>query len=422
MAYRNLEMTTGAQYEVLDAVDVGIIVLDDRMQVEFWNTTIEQWTGISRDEMVGEIITDRFPHLTEPRYAIRLADVIINGIPALFSSQIHKQVIPFFRPDGTESIQQTVVHPLPGDGRPYCRALFSIQDVTEREIQVVKYREQSVKVVEHLQQREIAEMELHAQFEEVSSLNARMDEANERLKELDKLKSEFISVVSHELRTPIAAVKGSAENLIGGYLGELNEGQMESLDIINRNSARLTRLVNDLLDLSQIEAGQLPMKFETIDLNNVLQIAIDTVKGVADKAECRITIEVPEGEVKIKGDSDRLIQVFINLLGNALKYTLREVKIVVMPQESAIEIAVIDDGMGIPAKQLETIFEKFHTIRDNKNKKGAGLGLSIAQGIMKAHKGRIWAENRDATCGGGAKFTVRLPKSGPDAIEYDKAV
>ena len=225
---------------------------------------------------------------------------------------------------------------------------------------------------------------------------------------LDRLKDEFISTVSHELRTPLTSIRGALGLLSSGILGELNEKAGNLLRIATTNSDRLVRLINDILDLERIQSGRAPITFRTIQLLQVVNQAIDGMQPVADAAGVQLLHDTTQ--VEISGDPDRLLQVLTNLLSNAVKFSPPNTTVSVMmrPGPTGVMLSVIDQGRGIPADKLETIFGRFQQVdaSDSRQKGGSGLGLAICRTIVLQHSGRIWAERNPVR---GSTFRVFLP-------------
>jgi PAS domain S-box-containing protein len=225
---------------------------------------------------------------------------------------------------------------------------------------------------------------------------------------LDRLKDEFISTVSHELRTPLTSIRGALGLLSSGILGEMNEKASNLLRIAATNSDRLVRLINDILDLERIQSGRAPITFRAIQLSQVVHQAIDGMQPVADAAGVQLIHDTTQ--VEILGDADRLLQVLTNLLSNAVKFSPPNstVSVMMRPGSSGVTLSVIDQGRGIPADKLETIFGRFQQVdaSDSRQKGGSGLGLAICRTIVLQHSGRIWAERNSVR---GSTFRVFLP-------------
>lgn len=244
-----------------------------------------------------------------------------------------------------------------------------------------------------------------------------LSEANRRLKELDDLKSEFVSITSHELRSPLSSMKMGVSTVYNEVIGPLNEEQKLMLEIANRNIDRLTKLTTDLLDLAKIEAGQLDLELGEFD---VAELAEDVVEANRSKAEHQgllLKVESGDGLLLARCDRDRTYQVIQNLVSNALKFTESGgIAVRVERKDETILVAVTDTGRGIGPEALPTIFEEFsqaHADTQSEDK-GTGLGLAISRGIVEAQGGEITVESEP---GKGSTFTLTLPVRGPDERE-----
>ncbi len=228
--------------------------------------------------------------------------------------------------------------------------------------------------------------------------------------EADRLKSEFVSVVSHELRTPMTSVKASLGLLLGGAGGELDGTARELLEIALRNADRLIRLVNDLLDLSRIRAGRLDLAPEPVPLADPVRAALETLRPAGDEHGVRLEAAPPADPLEVLGVPDRLEQLVVNLVSNAITFSPPDAAVRVRwwRDGTAAVLEVADEGPGIPAEDLRTIFEPFRQLDSSMTRQhgGAGLGLAICEGIAQALGGQIWVESE---VGKGARFYVRLP-------------
>lgn len=224
---------------------------------------------------------------------------------------------------------------------------------------------------------------------------------------VERLKDEFVSVVSHELRTPLTSIRGALGLIATGRLGELNDKGKRMVQIAVADSERLVRLINDILDIERMEAGRLEMQKTTCELGQLLRRATDGVQPLAERADVRIEVAGSTGNVWC--DSDRILQTLTNLLGNAIKFSPAggTVWLATTRDDRTITFSVRDEGRGIPAEKLDTIFERFQQVdaSDARQKGGAGLGLAIARSIVLQHGGQIWAES-DGKSGSTFRFTL----------------
>jgi PAS domain S-box-containing protein len=231
-------------------------------------------------------------------------------------------------------------------------------------------------------------------------------------REVDRMKSEFVSMVSHELRTPLTAIRGSLGLIAGGALGELSPSAAHMVDIALVSSERLSRLINQILDIERIESGMQPMDLATHRAKALVKAAVGQVQVLAAEAGVRVSVGRTEGLVY--ADADRVVQTLLNLLGNAIKFSHPGGRVSVRSRSRGafVEFAIRDDGRGIPEDKLDRIFSRFEQVdsSDAREKGGSGLGLSISRSIVERLGGRIWAINN---AGAGATFLFTLPAS-PD--------
>lgn len=238
---------------------------------------------------------------------------------------------------------------------------------------------------------------------------AELEEANHRLKELDRLKSDFVSIVSHELRTPLTSIRSLSESLLAAA-DVPRPRQEQFLAIIVQESQRLSRMISELLDLSRIEAGKMEWRMDTLDLPDVVAHAVQTHRALFDDKGIVLTVNVADGGVRVFADRDKIIQVLTNLLSNAAKFTPSggQVWVRTMPENSLAVVEVEDTGRGISADQIDAIFERFRQVGDTLTAKpeGAGLGLPISREIVQYHGGALTVRSRP---GRGSCFRVVLP-------------
>ena len=283
--------------------------------------------------------------------------------------------------------------------------------------------------------------------------------------EIEQMKSEFVSLVSHELRTPLTSIKGFISLILDGKTGKINLKQQESLSRALRQSERLAELINDLLDISRIEAGRIEMKREQVQIDAIAERRIEELRPQADEKTISLLLETPADLPEMIGDADRIGQVFINLIGNAIKFTPDNGKVTVRLSKSSREsspqqishqpsavssqqrdsladasrqpkvsesqllkvadsqqpkpgqrdgfhVEVIDTGPGIPLEEREKVFDKFRQLGSVQTRQqgGSGLGLSIASGIVEAHGGKLWVDTGEDGQGSNFQFFIPIDK------------
>lgn len=234
-----------------------------------------------------------------------------------------------------------------------------------------------------------------------------------RERELDKMKTDFISVVSHELRTPLTSIKGYTDLLLSGAAGETGELQREFLGIIQGSTTRLSNLINDILDISRIESGRIDIKHEPIDYRKIVADSLRLMHAHADEKQIVMDASLPEIMPLVSGDADKVTQVVTNLISNALKYTPPGGWIKVLLEvtgDANVTTCVADSGIGIGAEDQKKLFQKFFRADNTSTREagGTGLGLVIAKSIIELLGGAIWVESE---VGKGSKFFFTLPLS-----------
>ncbi len=253
------------------------------------------------------------------------------------------------------------------------------------------------------------EKKVASKTREIKQSNELLQSANIKLKEHNQLKTEFVSIVSHELRTPLTAMKTSAEFLKDDNCD--SSVRLEMLDLIIRNIDRQTRMVSDLLDISRIESGKIKFNPEITNLYSIVKLSVKNVDSLSKEKGVSIDVNLPEDLPHIKTDKDKLIQVFVNLLNNALKFTPKggNVEISSVESDHIIEVRIKDTGIGIAPGLLDRIFDKFYQIDSTSTRKvgGSGLGLAITKGIIEGQGGSIRVES---TQGKGCVFIFTLVK------------
>ena len=233
--------------------------------------------------------------------------------------------------------------------------------------------------------------------------------ANEKLEEASKLKSQFLANVNHELRTPLSAIIGYASLLRRETEGQISRLQRENLEDLLRNAERLLNQIDSLLEFSKIEAGKMEMHVEPVRVNEVIQGALSTIEPTLNGGSVRIVREIAPGMGPLNTDREKLRQIILNLLDNAIKYTERgEIKISASQQNGSFKLAVSDTGIGIQKEDLNKIFEEFHRGDSSSMKqyRGTGLGLAIVKRFVNLLSGEVAVQSELGT---GSVFTVTLP-------------
>ena len=342
---------------ILESAGEGIIGVGTRYHITFMNPAAERMLGCNPGELVGR---DVFLAL-HPTHA--------DGVPVpQDETPIHHALVEgtertsaegtFWRKDGTSFPAQYTGAPIRTQ-KGIIGAVITFQDVTRR-------------------------------------------------REVERMKDEFISVVSHELRTPLTSIRGALGLLAGGKLGAFPDKAQRMLDIAVNNTDRLVRLINDILDIERMDSGRVTMQKRPVEIGDLMVQAVEVMRPMAEKNG--VILQLSPITATVLADPDRIIQTFTNLLSNAIKFSPPSSKITLSGVTSSdhVRLTIADQGRGIPADKLQSIFERFQQVdaSDSREKGGTGLGLAICRTIIQQHEGEIWAESQ---LGEGSKFHITLP-------------
>lgn len=236
-------------------------------------------------------------------------------------------------------------------------------------------------------------------------------------REIAVMKNEFVSMVSHELRTPLTSIKGYVDLIVDGEAGEINEVQREFLQIVQENSDRLVSLINDLLDISRIESGRVHLKVEPLEMGEVLQGVVDTFRTFADQSDVELSCHVARGLPRAAADRDRVGQVLMNLVSNAIKYSPGGGSVLVSARRTGndVLVEVTDTGIGIEPDDVKQLFTKFFRVDSSLTREigGTGLGLSICKSVIELHGGEIGVRSKS---GKGSTFWFTVPVASADLV------
>lgn len=334
---------------VLSNMINGVVMMDSQGSILIMNDRAEQILGISASKLIGR-------HYREIKQQYELSQLIMEGFET--RKHIHEEIT-FYYPE-ERLLELNLVPIYQTHGTEFSGILLVLQDVSA-------------------------------------------------IRRLERMRSEFVANVSHELKTPIAAVKGFAETLLGGAVKD-EETAKAFLEIIYDESERLNRLIGDILELSKIESRRVPLILSPVNIAQFMVNTIAILEVSAHRKHINVNLSAPE-ELYMEADEDRLRQIFVNLLSNAISYTPEggkvEVRISLTEQEQ-VRIEISDTGIGIPEKDLPRIFERFYRVDKARSRSsgGTGLGLSIVKHLVELHKGTITVQS---VVGKGTTFILELP-------------
>jgi PAS domain S-box-containing protein len=340
----------------VEACPSGMVVVSDDGKMVMVNTEIERQFGYAREELIGQQIEILVPE----RFRARHNHHCQYFIPTLEARRVGVgSELVGLRKNGTEFPVEVGLNPFRSGERVL--VLGVIVDISQR-------------------------------------------------RQMERLKEEFVATVSHELRTPLTSIAGSLGLMVGQWSGALPESARRLLSIAHKNSQRLVRLINDILDIEKLESGHVVFNSVKVDLRPVAEQAIEDNRGFAEGYGVHVRLDAASVEAPVNADPDRLAQVITNLLSNAIKFSPAkgEVSVTVEKSGETFRVAVRDHGSGIPEQFKQHIFEKFAQAdgTNSRQKSGTGLGLSIVKQIVERLKGRV---GFDDAPGGGTVFYVELP-------------
>jgi PAS domain S-box-containing protein len=373
--------------ELLEAAPDAIIEIDAGGKIVLVNAATEQMFGYARSELLGQPVDLLVPHDLRHRHAQHRHAYAQAPIRRPMGTGLHLRAQ---RKDGSKFPVEISLSPVKSaDG---FRVSAIIRDVTDRRKAENDFRD--------MQNRFASEL---------SAANCELELRTREAEEANRLKSEFLASISHELRTPLHTIIGFSE-LLGEQLeGSLNDKQKRFVNHIHKDSLHLLELINDILDLSKIEAGKLSLNLETFDACSAVS---EAVNSIAPAAEAKgITLEVQPGPtLQVHADRVRLRQILLNLFSNAVKFTPAQgsIRIECSQYGGFGRFCVTDTGLGIPKQDQEAIFDKFHQVGSTTKgvREGTGLGLAITKHLVEQHGGSIEVESE---LGQGSRFSFTLP-------------
>ncbi len=374
---------------LLEAAPDAIVKVDQTGRIVLMNRATEVLFGYTREELIGQPVevlvplAARGPHIGQRTGYWKQPASRPMGRGLTLSA---------LRKDGMEFPVEISLSPVVAGGET--RVVAIIRDVTER-----RRIEQEMRALEDRFNRELREK------------NTELERRNNEIEEADRLKSEFLASMSHELRTPLHTIIGFSQLLLEEIQGPLNEKQRRFVVHVHRDSQHLLELINDILDLSKIESGNVELRLETFEAVAEASSVIEGIRGAAESKSVTLRLEAPES-CTLRADLRRFREVLLNLLSNALKFTPAggSVTVSIFPdcEQGFCAFSVEDTGIGIAPEQLAAIFDKFYQVGSTIKgvREGTGLGLTITKHLVELHGGRIWVNSQP---GVGSRFSFTLP-------------
>lgn len=362
--------------ELVEAAPDAILEVDSDGRIRLANEEAERVFRCVREDLIGRAIEEFVPDRFRPQHTAHRVHYIAHPAKRPMGSGLDLWAR---RGDGTEFPVDIKLSPIETDQG--LRIMCVVRDITER-----KRAE-----------------------DQIRTLNQKLEERNREVERANQLKSEFLASMSHELRTPLNAIIGFSDLLKEQSAGELNDEQQRFVGHISHGARHLRALINDILDLSKIEAGRMEFQLEKFPAPDAIEEVVTAVRPSAEVKRLRLEARVASG-VELSADRTRFKQVLYNLLSNAIKFTPDggAVTIEARAEADIFSLSVCDTGIGVPSEEIETIFESFHQAAATTKgvREGTGLGLAITKRLVELHRGRIWVRSE---LGKGSCFFVELP-------------
>ena len=373
--------------ELLEAAPDAIMQVDSEGHIILLNRVAEDMFGYTRDELLGQPVEVLIPQELRARHAHHRAHYGQQPTTRTMGSGL---VLEGIRKDGSRFPVEISLSPSASAEGLHVTAI--IRDTTERRIAEESLR----KVREDYTQR-------------LAETNAELEITTRELERANRLKSEFLASMSHELRTPLHTIIGFSELLAEELEGPLNEKQQRFVQHIHTDSLHLLALINDVLDISKIEADRLELRLEAFDFTALVAESLASVRSLAEAKSHTLetALDVPAA---LEADRLRIKQVLVNLLSNAIKFTPEggRIRVEARVQDKFVMVSVADTGVGIPAEEHDSIFDKFHQVGATTKgiREGTGLGLAITKRLVEEHGGGIWVQSQPHK---GSTFSFTLP-------------
>jgi PAS domain S-box-containing protein len=373
--------------ELFEVAPDGILELDAEGRIVLVNAVAEKLSGYSRHELVGQSVDIMVPSELRAKHIDHRASYWNHPVTRPMGSGLNLHIQ---RKDGTRVPVEISLSPVKYDSDVRITAI--IRDITER-----KRAEQQIR---EIQERLTAEL---------TATNRQLELRNREIDRANRLKTEFVASMSHELRTPLHTIIGFAELMAEELEGPLNEKQKRFVGHIHKDSLHLLELINDVLDLSRIEAGRLELRLEAFDMMAAIDEVLATIRPQAVAKSLNLGAPVPLS-ISLHADRVRFKEILYNLLSNAVKFTPEggRIRVDAITRDSLAEVSVSDTGVGIPAEEQAAVFDKFYQVGSTTRgvREGTGLGLAITKQLVEAHGGRIWLESEP---GRGSHFHFTMP-------------
>jgi signal transduction histidine kinase len=391
---KNLDLVQ-FNYEYLDHLPIGIVILSKNYKVIYWNSFMETWANISKDRILGNSLLDFFPDFNKSSFSILIEQIFEGGPPVILSSQLHKNIFTNSSGNSSQKVHNTYVKAVPSLEPNEYYALFSVDDVTALTHRIRDYKLMRDQALEEVENRKKAESALK--------------ESEKKLIELNATKDKFFSIIAHDLKNPIGAFMNVSELLANMYETFSKEEILEILHEINSYAKRLFSLLENLLIWSKSQTGKIEIDPDLEKLDLVVSNCISILDLSAENKKIKLINDV-DPNIVINADINMITTVIRNLMSNSIKYTMPggEVKVSAVKDTKFVEVVVSDSGIGMSPETIGKLFriDQHHTTPGTSNEKGTGLGLILCKEFVEKHNGRIWVTSVEDK---GSEFHFTVP-------------
>ncbi|MBM2816809.1 MAG: histidine kinase [Ignavibacteria bacterium] len=395
------------QFEYLNHVPTGILIIDSDYRVVFWNNTVSEWTNISCNNIVGESLFVFFPQLLEKNYKDRIDTIFQSGTPIFFSHQAHGSILPLFLSSGESRVHNTSVMAVPSFTEGEINAMFTIEDITELSHQISEQKRLKGLALQEIERRKLIENSfLESEF---------------KLRELNASKDRFFSIIAHDIKGPISSFVILSEHLFRHFTELTEDEQVDMLSAMYSSTKQLYNLLENLLEWSRIQMGIIQVMPLVFKIHEAVAANITMLQPSALSKNISITSLIPVDST-VYCDSHIFNSIIRNLLTNSIKFTHHGGKVIISSSEvdNMNEICVEDNGVGIPMGAINKLFrldEKYSTLGTD-DEKGTGLGLILCKEFVEKSGGSIRVESEENS---GSRFIIQLPLWNPILLIDDSS-
>ncbi|HPI19604.1 MAG TPA: ATP-binding protein, partial [Candidatus Kapabacteria bacterium] len=382
------------KYSIFDNVPIGICIIDKDYKVLFWNTHLEDWTKINKNDIIGNSLFTYYPNFNRFIYRSRIDSIFGGGPPVIFSPQFHKELFYSIASSDEKKVFYITINSGPGIDEETKTAVFSVKDVTELAMRIKSYKVMRDQALEEVEQRRVAERSLM--------------ESEKQLKELVATKDKFFSIIAHDIKNPLSIFLNISELLISMFDSLNKEEILSFINDINTSAKNLYNLLENLLNWSRIQTGRIVHQPNIFYINVLIENVFNVLEMSFKQKNISFELNIPPTEIAFV-DADMFSTVIRNLISNAIKFTYPNGKIVVYSEDliNFVKISVKDNGTGMSEEEVSRLFriDSHQSKRGTNEERGTGLGLILCKEFIEKNNGKITVESELEK---GSNFSIIL--------------